>query len=356
MIKISRETLANVEITVKKTIWVILSLLVISFSVGDVQAKPSREVRTLMGFLPIPRQPLTQEAWVNAFELLQGNGDLLLHHAQLYTEEWELFAQGTEGSTNQIASLNFITAMSRQYRLQYLIAVDPLAPGARHRHTIPSSLGQDFGAPAVRQAFKNYTVRIVQDYQPKYLALFSEVNTYLAAHPEDFHNVASLVKETRDLVKALSPECKIMTTFQFDEMSGRSGSPPQWELLKAFATNDMVGITTYPALWFATPQDIPDDYYSQVMQHTNLPIVVAESGWPSGGAPAYHGSLEKQRDFIYRFAALMKPIKPRIWIWWFLHDWDGSEYPEYFRTMGVRTFYGQEKPSWDAWREVRRRR
>jgi hypothetical protein len=41
-----------------------------------------------------------------------------------------------------------------------------------------------------------------------------------------------------------------------------------------------------------------------------------------------------------------------LWIWWFLHDWQGEGFAEYFRSMGFLTSDGKEKASWSTWKEI----
>ena len=113
---------------------------------------------------------------------------------------------------------------------------------------------------------------------------------------------------------------------------------------------DVIAITTYPSPWFNNPGDMPENYYTQLKQHTDKPIIVAESGWPSSGNPSYHGSLVNQNRFLERFIELTADIDLELWIYWFLHDWD--DIPDFFRTMGLRTSRGIPKPAWFTWRRI----
>jgi len=86
--------------------------------------------------------------------------------------------------------------------------------------------------------------------------------------------------------------------------------------------------------------------------HTSKPIIIAESGWPTGGSSEFHGSSENQKDFVAKIPELAKEINLKLWIWWFLHDWQGEGYPDYFKTMGLKTSDGQEKPAWKTWQQI----
>jgi hypothetical protein len=298
-----------------------------------------------MGFLPIPRQPISKTHWIELFELLKDNADTLLHHAQI---NWK--------NPLDIESSRFIVGMSRSYGLKLFIVVDPLSPNRNSLDpNLPKDFRPNFADKNVREGFKRFTLKLCTEFKPEYLALGSEVNSYFLQHPEEIKNFLYLYKETYAAVKKISPETKITVTFQFESLSGTSGNKPQWELISMFEPDlDVLAISTYPSFWFASPSQMPPDYYSRLRKFSAKPLVIAESGWPSGGAKAYHGSAENQRQFLLRVAELTKGLDLKLWIWWFLHDWKGKEYADYFKTMGLKEANGVEKPAWITWQQLHR--
>src|SRR3989344_4056385 len=117
------------------------------------------EMRTFeMGFVPIPAQPLTTEAWLSAFTLFGDNADFTLHHSAI---DWEKFvdssdAERTAASTPNLETVNFIGLMSRQNNLKLLIVIDPLrADRDEIDSKLPADIGENFGDEKVRKAFKN---------------------------------------------------------------------------------------------------------------------------------------------------------------------------------------------------------
>jgi hypothetical protein len=301
-----------------------------------------------MGCAPIPRQPVDQEAWIDAFTILGKDADYVLHHVHI---DWELFVETPDVEVNDSTSLQgleFVVGMAKSYNLGYLLVLDPLT--SNREDLEPNSLGSDFNASGVRQAFKNIALRIARDYTPVYFALFSEINTYIMHHSEDKNNVLSLFEETALLVKQYSPGTKILTTFQYESMSGLTQLPAHFNLINEFEENlDVVGITTYPSPFFIDPNQIPDDYYTKLKTFTGKPIIIAESGWPSGGNSSFHGSEQNQRNFLFRVFNITQDINLILWVWWFLHDWAQEGYEDFFKTMGLRTSTGTEKTSWLAW-------
>ena len=306
-----------------------------------------------MGFLPIPSQPLTTEAWLKTWKILGKSADFVLEQGGMEEKEWKLFSKNVnQKKTKSIESADFVYGMAKREGLKVIRVIDVMRPQSEDIANLPQSLGKNFGDEKVRRAFKNFAQRHAQ-YEPTYLGLFAEVNGYIKKHPADAGNVISLVKETYDLVKKVSPNTKITATFQYEGIVGLIDGTAQWEILKMFTDIvDVVAITTYPSAWFANPAEIPDDYYLQLTLHTNKPIIVAESGWPSAGEKRFHGSDENQQAFLKRFLTLTENINLELWIWWFLHDWKGEGYADFFKSMGLMTSDGKAKISWDIWQAI----
>lgn len=305
-----------------------------------------------MGTAAIPRQPLTTEGWIDAFDALGVNSDFILHHVKV---DWQLFQDSVfEGSTPTFEHLNFISAMAKQRGLRLFIVIDPLSSDRTIIDPdLPISVGQNFSAEKVRNAVKNCAIRLVRDYQPIYLGIFSEINTYLKNHSAETSAVVSLIEETRATIHASASSTIVTSTFQFELLNGKVNGTPQWEILQSIAPKlDAIGISTYPSLWFESPAAMPDNYYAELKTYSSKPVIVAESGWPSAGSSEFHGSEENQNRFLVKFLQLTSTIDLKLWIWWFFHDWEGEGYPDYFKSMGLKSSNGSDKPAWKTWQSV----
>lgn len=326
---------------------------IVMLCTSSCSTAPQRSFK--MGFAPIPVQPVTSEAWIDVFSLIEQNAEFVLHHSSL---DWSMFSQGAvaprSSEARNLKSADFVIGMSRQCGRSVLLVIDPLSPNREDIDPeLPRNWGRNFADASVRGAFRNFAVRMAGDYRPEYLALGSEVNSYMARHPQDAANLASLIIETIPLVRAESPQTVITTTFQFEALNGLPDGVSQWQMLAALEPAlDVVAVSTYPSSWFKSPAELPDDYYSRLQQHTSKPIVIAESGWPSGGAPQYHGSPANEEAFLNRVTELTGSVDLRLWVWWFLHDWNGQGYADMFGTMGLYTSDGTPKPAWSTWQQI----
>ncbi len=327
----------------------VVALLLATIGCGGEDGSTPAPARSFaMGCVAVPRQPLSTDAWIEAFDLLHDNAEFVLHHAAV---DWADYAAGIPTSmTPNLQSLDFISQMAAARSVRRFFVVDPLASDRLNVDpNLPAAVGSSFADPAVRSAFRNFALRIARDYAPDILGLGSEINTYCGAHPEDRASLLSLCRETYDAVKAISPSIVITSTLQYEELSMTA----DWGIIDEFDGRlDRLAITTYPSPWHVDPDAMPADTYSRILAHSTLPVIIAESGWPSGGDPAFHGSPANQERFLSRLVELTAMLDLRLWIWWFLHDWEGGGLPGFFTTMGLRSVAGAPKPAWSRWQAI----
>jgi glycosyl hydrolase family 53 len=307
-----------------------------------------------VGFLPIPRQPLSRESWLETWdELLRHNAEFVRTNVNV---DWKDFLNGPDPkSFGQLRHLTWATGMAKRNKLRSLFVMIPTESSTGNiDKKLPKSMGSRFGDKKVRQAFKHCVTRIARDYSPEYLALGNEINTYLKHHPDDVGSLLSLYQEIYKAIKEVSPRTQVTISLQYELLSGKFDGAAQWQLLNRFGAHlDVVAISTYPGPYFAgDPDSIPDDYYTQLSRHSDRPVIVVESGWPTRGKKSHGASLKKQDRFLDRFVELTSGLDLRLWVWWFLHDWDGQGYPKFFKTMGLRTSKGVPKPSWRTWQRI----
>lgn len=139
-----------------------------------------------------------------------------------------------------------------------------------------------FSDERVRRACKNMATRVLKDFKPKYFCFGVEISAYYHKNPEDFAHFASLYNEVYSIAKEISPETVVFPTFHYEEFLGVlpwNTHEPDWDLIQELRM-DAFAMTTYPYMLYSV-EDIPHDYYTRIRTYTDLPIVVAESGFAS---------------------------------------------------------------------------
>jgi hypothetical protein len=348
---------------------------------SQTQAVPTIPVfdteATAFGFFPSPPEA-TMEAVLNHFKDLREHADFILIQPQV---PWEDFVDGIEGESQQREDLRNQTILAAQNGMGWIFVVDPLnGLNRREFMDLPADWEASFGNPDVRAAFSNFTLWIVQEFEPRYLGLASEINTYLDAHPDDVENYMSLYRETYEKVKSTAPETQVFVTFQWDDLNnmfppaaeGRPAYDTNWDQVEAFEPQlDLWVISSYPYFVFPTGTQIPDDYYTPLLTRTDKPLAVAEGGWssrPIGPAP---GDPQSQVDYLEAIHDQLGG-RLRFWVYLILSDLNMDSIGEamqdaerseqdmetlgFFAAVGLQEWDGTAKPALEMWDSYRARR
>ena len=75
---------------------------------------------------------------------------------------------------------------------------------------------------------------------------------------------------------------------------------------------EAIGLSSYPYLGgYADPADLPDNYYSRIVEGTMLPVLVVEGGWPSITVGAVTSSPPEQASYLRRQVELLTATDAR---------------------------------------------
>jgi predicted small lipoprotein YifL len=189
-------------------------------------------------------------------------------------------------------------------------------------------------------------------YRPRYMGLGVDTDALYTRSPADFDKFVKLFDRTCDAVKAVSPDTKIFTVFQLEKMKGLNGglyggtngpSRELWFLLDKFPRADFIAFNTYPGMIYATPLEIPADYFTEIKSHTDKPLAINGTGWQSAqGPPGREGSEEQQAKYVQAFLSLTRDVAFEFTAWSYLYD--PTALTEPFNSMGL--LRGDGTPRW----------
>lgn len=263
-----------------------------------------------------------------------------------------------------------LVSRMRDVGLGIVLLIDPLDPLDRRRE--PPELvaaGRSILEPEVMAMYEDWVRAVATRVRPAYLGLASEINTPAA------HDRRSLYIAIRDAtnrlvpdLRAATPESVLFVTFQVDDAWGHLGSDPsvdQFALAAEFDV-DLIGLSSYPVFAYASPADIPDDYYRRYADAAGgRPLGQFEGGWASAGAPlGPRASPELQAQWVDRTEELLDGIDARIWAHLqptdlALDTWDlpadRRDTLRSFASMGLLDTEFEPKPALRSWLRVRAR-
>lgn len=200
-------------------------------------------------------------------------------------------------------------------------------------------------------------VGFLEENPVPYLGVGVETNTFLRENSvAEFEQYVALFADVAAAVHEVAPGTKVFPGFQLERLRGLRGglfgdepTDPEWDLLDRFPAADAIGFSTYPGLVFTNPDEMPDDYYSTILEHVDKPVVFTEVGWQAGGDLAnWSGTPEKQAAYVNARAPELVEVGSMV-IWSFL--WD-QEAPPAFETMGLVSGSDDERPALQVWREL----
>lgn len=198
----------------------------------------------------------------------------------------------------------------------------------------------------------------VADHPVPFLGFGVETNSFLwEKAPDDFEWLVETFPELARAVHGVSPDTVVFPGFQLerlrglkDGLFGGSRTEPDWALIDRFPDADAIGFTTYPGLIFSTPASMPDDYYEEIRDNTDKPLVFTEVGWQAGGELGdWSGTPQSQDRFVRERLPELAGMSEMI-VWSFLHDQEAGGLA--FQTMGLIDSSGVERPAWDTWLEI----
>jgi len=323
------------------------------------------------GFFPSPPEA-TLESVLNHYKDMGQHADFVLFQ---HTIPWEDFVDSVEGESQNRTDIRNQMTLARQNNLDAIYVVDPLNGMNRGEFMgLPSDWEAKFGNPNVRSAFTNYTLWLVREFNPKYLGLASEINTYLGAHPDDADNFISLYHEVYEQVKSETPDTQIFVTFQWEGLNnvlvaasdGRTAFDINWDQVEIFEPNlDVWVISSYPFVAFQSGADIPLDYYTPLLSRTSKPLAVAEGGFTSRENPPFPGDEQSQIDYLNAIHDQIGGERLAFWVYLLLNDFNYESYSEMMRkeglgdrdvetlglftSVGLRKFDGHPKPALQVW-------
>ena len=335
---------------------------------------PLPEGQTAYGFFPSPPR-ITMQSVLDHYQDVARHADVVLLQQNI---PWEAFPLDGATEPQPLIDVRNQVILARQNGLEPVFVVDPLNGLNRSEFMgLPAGWEASFAEPRVREAYRAFTLWILEAFEPRYLGLASEINTYADAHPRDFEHFLSLYNETYAAIKQSRPSTRVFVTFQWEDLNnlipavseGRTAYQVNWDQVEAFEPQlDLWVISSYPFIAFRSAAEIPPDYYSPLLARTSKPLAVAEGGYTSAPVGPAAGSPEDQVGYLQ---AIHTQIGSRLafWIYLLLTDLDLDSYARLMRDNGVldrdvdtlgmfafvglQTNEGAAKPALEAWDGLR---
>ncbi|HEU4722760.1 MAG TPA: hypothetical protein VFS59_15485 [Gemmatimonadaceae bacterium] len=233
------------------------------------------------------------------------------------------------------------------------------------------ALGRSIAEPAVQRAYREFAVAFDSIVRPEWLGLAMETNLIrAAAKPTVYAAVVTMTNAAAAELRAAGSPTKLMVSVQVETAWGRLAGAGGGVFVGVqrdrtdFPFVQVLGLSSYPYLGgFATPEQMPLDYYTRVAGGWAAPMMVVEGGWTSGSVPGVASSPELQARYIRRQMQLADEAKLLGVYQITFTDLDLSSFPvpsgsilPLFAELGLVDASYRAKPALAVWDSVRGRR
>lgn len=325
----------------------------------DDQPEPVRRFR--MGFSGFPpRAEMT--AAVASIMTWTTRADAAIFHVEI---PWQYLLAGGNAAahvTREYAGLNDLYRSRGLTRFVTFDFTDGLAREREAREL--RALGRSIAESPVQAAARAYIREFVHQVQPDWIGLGAETNLVRLAAPRPVYDaLRQLAALAAADVRAQRPSATLYTTVQAEVAWGRLQKSNRYEGVEEdfrdFPWIGALGVSSYPYLGgFATPAEMPDDYFARLRGGRTLPLFVAEGGWSSAAVAGSASSPTLQAAYVRRVTELLGQAGATAWLQLNFADLDLSAFPVpagYEETLSLFTRIGlvdselRAKPALAAW-------
>jgi len=179
------------------------------------------------------------------------------------------------------------------------------------------ALGRSIIEPAVQRAYREFVVAFDSIVRPDWLGLAMETNLIRAAsRPAVYGAVVTMANATAAQLRAAGSATTLLVSVQVETAWGRLAGAGGGAFVDVQRDRDdfpfaqVLGLSSYPYLGgFASPEQIPLDYYSRLASGSTMPMMVVEGGWTSGSVTGVSSSPDLQARYIRRQMQLADAAK-----------------------------------------------
>ena len=177
--------------------------------------------------------------------------------------------------------------------------------------------GRSITEPAIQQLYRAYAVALDTLIHPDVFGVVLETNLIRAASPPALYaairqvaNDAAADIRARDAAVSLSASVQVETAW--GKFGGGTFEGIDTDLAD-FPFIETLGLSSYPYFAWASPDQLPADYYSRLLVGHALPVAVVEGGWTSESFSTVTSTPLRQREYIERHARLLDGVSAKAW-------------------------------------------
>ena len=260
-----------------------------------------------MGFSAIPPKP-DEQLLLAAIDLWSRRSDAAIMHVSV---PYKALLSGTSATTYvQTVDLPLANYF-RAKNLRLAVTLD-VTDGLNRAAEAPElvELHRSITEPAVQQVYREYARAFASIVQPDYLTLAAETNLIrLAAAAGVYAALVAMTNAAAAEITASGSHATLLVSVQVEAAWGRLTQTGAYigveKDFQDFPFIKALGLSSYPYFVYASPEEIPLDYYARLTNGRLLPLLVVEGGWTSGSVGSVQSSPALQARYVRRHEAIL---------------------------------------------------
>lgn len=265
---------------------------------------------------------------------------------------------------------NNFTGLVNFYRsknLEIWIAIDPQNGLDRTSDAVElKKMGKSIADAEVQQRYQLFVLAMDSMLKPAHIGLAMETNLIRLAAPAPIYNgVKKAANDAAQALKQRKSTAKLSVSVQAETAWGRLQRTNSYIGVEQDFTDfpfvEEMGISSYPYFGFSDPENIPNNYYTQLLNNRTMPVYVAEGGWATTSFTApnafnVNGSEKIQEAYFRKHHTILNQAKALAWFQLVFTDIDVSALPSQidpsivnFASLGLVTTNFTPKSSFIVW-------
>jgi hypothetical protein len=347
-------------------VWRYLFILIISLAFGckkpATALDPARSYR--MGFMNSAPRYDQFDLFLQSLNLWTSRAD-----AATITLEvpWDSLYAGKSPASYINNNLTGLVSFYRSKNQEIWISIDPQNGLDRTSDAVElKKMGKSIADAEVQQRYQLFVLAMDSILKPTHIGLAMETNLIRLAAPSSiYQGVKIAASGAAQALKQRKSSAKISVSVQAETAWGRLQRTNQYIGVEQDFTDfpfiEELGISSYPYFGYNNPDDIPNNYYTQLLNNRNLPVYVAEGGWATTSFTApnafsVNGSEEVQGRYFRKHHTILNQTKALAWFQLVFTDIDLSALPPQvdpsivnFASLGLVTTNFTPKSSFKVW-------
>jgi hypothetical protein len=281
---------------------------------------------------------------------------------------WEELLAGMSPATYANSNYKDLVQYYRANNFELWIYIDPQNGLDRTSDALElQAAGRSIADNDMQQLYRRFVMVMDSLFQPEHVGLALETNLIRDAAPSEiYQGVKQAVNDAANDLQVANSGAKLSISVQVDHAWGKlvGGSYTGVEQdFNDFPFIEELGLSSYPYFGFETPDEIPINYYSKLVEGKSIPVFISEGGWTSQSVTTPERTIvsspELQEKYLRRHKKLLDEARAIALFQLTFTDIDldhlSDDVPEsikYFAFLGLVDKELNSKPSLQAWDDL----